>query len=340
MHRQKLWKGRQEVMADSRSEALEESEAFEAVTFEEGGLLKNVKLLGLRSRNKRNYDTPGVRKTAPQLLEGARIFIDHPETAQTPRSYRDAFGVALNYRYIEGKGHFGDVKYNPEHPLAKQFEWDAKNNPAGLGMSINSTYRGNKVDKNGDLVVESLEHIRSVDIVCKPATANGLFESESEDEIMNLEDLKTKHPDLVTQLLKDSKQSMESDGAIETLRKELKEAKEALEAEQARIKAIETKSALEAEYAVVVKDVSWIDETLRKDILECACSMAEGERPKYKGIVERLVKAAPAVEDETNDDEDADDEADTEEQEEEKPLPRGGKKKTGKFSLRAALGVK
>jgi len=40
------------------------SDVTEAMIDREKGIIRGVKLLGLRSKNKRNYDTPGVRKNA------------------------------------------------------------------------------------------------------------------------------------------------------------------------------------------------------------------------------------------------------------------------------------
>lgn len=317
-------------------------------------VIKGVKLLGLRSKNRRNYDTPGVRRTAPELLSGAHVYIDHPNDPAAPRSYRDKFGVVENYRYVANKGHFGDLKYNPKHPLADQFLWDVQNNPTGLGMSINARFKPGKTDPNGDVVVEQLEAVRSVDIVCKPGTAQGIFESDqsdtTEDDTMSLTvaEIKAKHPELLEELKKDVKSSLESETDRDDLKKQLdalKAEREALEQEKAKIEKEKLSAKITDEFTKLTDGLEWVNEEVVKEVVECACGMTEEARGKFKGVIEKLVKSAPAAE---SGDDDEDSEVDTEEQdkekdakEEETPLPKSGKNKgKGYTSMREMLKLK
>lgn len=322
-----------------------ESEVFEGSLSEETGIVRGVKLLGLRSKNRRNYNTKGVQTTAKTLLEGARVYIDHPAAPETPRSYRDSFGVIEGVEFRPGAGHFGNIKYNPDHSLSKQFVWDVKNNPTVLGMSINAKIKPGKSDSSGDTIVEGLELVRSVDIVTKPATADGIFESEEsveESEVMDLKTLREKHPELETQILESHKASTKESDELATLKKSLAEALEQaaalkLEGEQRKIR-----ETVETDFAAILESsVIGTDKDLRKEVIECACQMAEESRKSYRGVIEKIAKLNPIPED----DEEVD--LDTEEQEEEeKPEPQkpayrpGSGKQTGKkFSLAAHLGI-
>ncbi|TFG63753.1 MAG: hypothetical protein E4H28_06005 [Gemmatimonadales bacterium] len=331
---------------------IETEDAFEAVTVtaEEEGIIRGVKLLGLRSRNRRNYDTPGVQKSGVSMLEGALVYIDHPPTPTTPRSYRDKIGRVESVKYRAGHGHFGDIRYNPKHASADQFLWDVKNSPNSLGMSINAKYRPGKTDKNGDTVVEALEMVRSVDIVTKPATADGIFEhetpSDEEDEDMSLDlkTLKEKHSDIVEQLLAEHKQSSDESSELEQARKEAKEALEQLAAIKAEADAKKLHDAIESQFAEIFKGTT-VTEDIVKDIVECACQMAEEPRAK---MVEAVGKLGPMLVEIPEDDGDEPDPADADEQEVEeeekpesvKPAYKPASGKSGKINFkRDILGI-
>ena len=312
-------------------ELIETEDAFESIATkaEEPGIIRGVKLLGLRSRNKRNYDTPGVKESGLRLMEGVQVYIDHPEKAETPRSYRDKFGQIRNVRYEAGKGHFGDLHYNPKHQAAEQFLWDVENSPSTQGFSINSKIKPGKTDRSGDVIVESLEIVRSVDIVAKPATNSGIFESESpeEDEVMDLETLKKNHPDLFKQVVKEAQESDASESEVEMLKKQNAEAMEQLAEFRKEKAAKELRDAVEAEFAEVFKDSGYTPE-IQKEILECACEMAESTRKKMKGVVSKLSPMLIEV----PDDEEDEQELPAKEQEEEDKKPVKAPYKPGKRS--------
>lgn len=350
-------------MPVSRQNAVE-SEVFEGTIVESDsdktvGLVRGVKLLGLRSRNKRNYDTPGVRRTAKVLLEGSKVFIDHPSTPGTPRSYRDSFGVVTNVTYRAGQGYFGDVSYNPSHSIANQFAWDVKNNPKALGMSVNASYVRGKTGKDGFEEVESLELIRSVDIVTKPATAEGIFESEEsdsvseeEDEVMDMKTLKEKHADLFEQIKSDViKESSETSEAA-VLHAKLAEATEQIAAFKKSEEDRKHKEAVEADFETLFESLEAedhiIEDTLRKSILECACQMTEETRKPYRTVVEAMARLIPIPEDSEDDDETAPAKEQEEEELAPKPTPkyrpgRAGKPVAkgfgGSFDLAKMIGV-
>lgn len=302
----------------TRSTNITEQDAFEGTVAEEPGLVRGVKLLGLRSKNRRNYDTPGVRKSADTLLKGSRIYIDHPERPDSPRSYRDAFGVVESHEFRAGQGHFGDIRFNPEHPLAKQFTWDVKNNPGALGMSINAKIRPGKTDRNGDVVVESLEMVRSIDIVTRPGTAEGIFEADTSDDgaadaseedaemTLTLATLKEKHADLLEQALAEKSQNSTAEAEKAALAASLKEAQEQLDAIKAEKVALARRAEVEKMVADAIEGSAIVgDDSLVAEIVECACEMQGDAAKKFSGVLEKISKISPMLA-ETDEDEDDD----------------------------------
>ncbi|QDT70480.1 hypothetical protein MalM25_34280 [Planctomycetes bacterium MalM25] len=152
------------------------------------GVLRGVKLLGLRSRNGRRYAEKALRD-AIGLYEGSKVNVNHPtRDPLAPRDYRDRLGVVRNVRYTRGDGLFGDLHYNPRHALAEQLAWDAEHAPENVGLSHNVMARTRR--EADELVVEAITRVQSVDLVADPATTGGLFEAcrdpdtapQSEDE--------------------------------------------------------------------------------------------------------------------------------------------------------------
>lgn len=143
------------------------------------GLVPGVKILGLRSGNKGGYRySASALKAAVALYEGARVNVDHApqEDRSRERSYRDRFGRLVNVRFVPQKGLFGDLKFNPHHELAEQFAWDVENDPAKLGMSHVARATLRRDSESGDVIVESIDHVKCVDVVADPATTASLFE--------------------------------------------------------------------------------------------------------------------------------------------------------------------
>jgi hypothetical protein len=323
-------------------ELLESEQVFgevtEAMIDRERGIIRGVKLLGLRSKNRRNYDTPGVRKAAAKVLEGARIYIDHPPTASTPRSYRDKFAaVEGEVTYRAGLGHFGTIRYNPKHPLAEQFVWDVLNAPKTFGMSINANVQMGKTDSNGDVAVESIDSVRSIDIVTNPATAEGLFESEQieeEEMTIDIKTLREKHPELVSQLIQESKTDVAEQAELAQAKNEAAELKTRLEAMESERAAEKLKVEVTTEITKIFEGVE-IAKELLDEIVECACE--QKDRTKFKSVLSKISPMLVEVSDEEVDDDEPLVKT-AKEHVEDTPAPRQ-KKKSGTFDLKAELGV-
>lgn len=318
------------------------SEVTEAMIDRENGIIKGVKLLGLRSKNRRNYDTPGVRKNAGTVLEGAKIYIDHPATATAPRSYKDKFAVVEGkVEYRAGLGHFGNIRYNPKHPVAEQFVWDVLNSPKSFGMSINASVQTGQADKNGDVLVESINAVRSIDIVTDPATADGLFESaqtEEDDMELDIKTLREKHPDLVAQLVKESTDNVTEQAELAKAKKEAADLKARLDALESERAATALKAEVTTEITKIFEGVE-IEAALMTEIVECACEIKD--RTKLKSV---LTKLSPMLVDTGEEDFEGDDEPITrtaKEHVEETTAPRRAKQNRGSanFDLSKELGI-
>lgn len=146
-------------------------------------VIRGVKILGLESRNGRYYPSP-VLKQAVSLYEGIKVNVDHPAGGDPAksRSYRERFGLFRNVNFVEGSsgGIFGDFHFNPKHPIAEQFLWDAEHQPESVGFSHNAALRMGAADRTGREVVEQIVRVRHVDLVADPATTRSLFESENQ----------------------------------------------------------------------------------------------------------------------------------------------------------------
>jgi hypothetical protein len=142
----------------------------------EKGVIRGVKLLGESG----NHDYPkATREAARALLEGGKVFVDHPEPGRPGRgrSVRDRMGGVRDVRE-KGDGLYGDWHFPPTHPLAEAVFWAAENDPRGVGFSINA-HAGRTTRKGGRVVVEEIAALNSIDLVDSPATTSGLFEGRN-----------------------------------------------------------------------------------------------------------------------------------------------------------------
>ena len=171
----------------------------------QAGVIRGVKILGLKSRNGRAY-LPEALARAAGLYEEAKVNVNHPQgNPGGSRDYRDRIGVIRNVAARSGEGLFADLHFNPKHSLAEQLAWDAEHAPENVGFSHNVQAR---TRRDGDrVVVEAITRVQSVDLVADPATTRGLFEARAgSDEVgptgtapprLSVDDLKRDHPELV-----------------------------------------------------------------------------------------------------------------------------------------------
>jgi len=137
------------------------------------GILRGVRVCGLVSKNGRRYKAEALRNAVP-LYEGSAVNVNH-ENDSGPRSYTSRFGVLRNVRFVENDGLRGDLMFPVNHILAEQICFDAEHRaPVGLSHDVDAkTSRGS----DGVVTIESVNKVRSVDIVSSPATNRTFFES-------------------------------------------------------------------------------------------------------------------------------------------------------------------
>lgn len=148
------------------------------------GVIKHVKVLGKNSPNKHGrkdcegteYSDAALNKSLG-LYEGRKAYIDHPKNrnAKAERSMRDLAGTFRNCT-LESDGVYADFHFPPTSANGILVADWAEHDPTAFGLSHNAVGTGRVKGKKQ--VIESIDHVRSVDIVCDPATTRGLFESK------------------------------------------------------------------------------------------------------------------------------------------------------------------
>jgi len=143
-------------------------------------LILGVKVLGLASGNGNDY-APAVLEKALPLFESCKVNLDHPARSgkKEDRKVAERWGKLTAPR-VAPDGLYGDLLYNPHHPLTESILWWAENMPDCLGLSQYGKGTGRKKD-DGRWQVESIDSVASVDLVADPATTKSLFESLEPD---------------------------------------------------------------------------------------------------------------------------------------------------------------
>ena len=92
------------------------------------------------------------------------------------RGFMESVGT-LHGLYMKPDGVYAkEFRVKKAHPAAQVIFESAENFPKSFGLSINA--EGEVAKRGGRWVVGSIDKAHSVDVVGKPATTNGLFESE------------------------------------------------------------------------------------------------------------------------------------------------------------------
>lgn len=149
----------------------------------DAGIIYGVKVLGLVSRNGRRYRESAVA-AATHCYEGAVVNIDHlkidPNSRVNPeRSITDRWGVLRNVRMQEG-GLYADLHFLKHHPMTEFLLEAAERFPETFGLSHDASGDERLID--GVREVVEIYRVNSVDVVSKPATNDGLFESVQTQE--------------------------------------------------------------------------------------------------------------------------------------------------------------
>ncbi len=173
----------------------------------DAGIIRDVKILGRRSKNLREYSDRAFKECA-KMYEGIDVNLSHPGKGSNVDEHgnppvEQGFGWLESVRVTED-GVYGNLHYLKSHPHAPMVIEAAERNPKRFGLSHNA--RGEVKRFGNKQVVESMVSVRSVDIVQNPATTNSLFESEEIREAgAPIREVLQKHaPDLLASLLEDS----------------------------------------------------------------------------------------------------------------------------------------
>lgn len=144
----------------------------------EAGVIPGVRILGRVSTNGRRYSDRAMEQ-ARELYDGRKVNIDH---SLSERKFAEGFG---EFRSVIVEGHGddrcvrGDLHYLKSHPQAELVCESAERFPNQFGVSHDA--EGEVSGAKPNVVVESLKTVYSIDIVGKPATNKGLYESHQND---------------------------------------------------------------------------------------------------------------------------------------------------------------
>lgn len=160
----------------SEKRRVTEAVTFENAQFNEAGrTISGLSLLSTKSKNGYRYLETAMR-AAVGKYNGVQVYISHPTAEELRTGRRDVMKLAgrvENPRYDGGKIR-GDVVTLPD-VHGQKFYNVSKLMPESLGCSHCADI--DLVRRNGDLVVEEIKEVFSVDLVASPATTNSMFES-------------------------------------------------------------------------------------------------------------------------------------------------------------------
>ena len=147
----------------------------------ESGIIRNVKIIGQHSANRRRY-TEAALRNAVDLYEGVRVFVNHPTESERgeDRKFEKWAGVLRNVRYREG-ALFGDLHLRKTTSMFAEICEAAESFPSAFGLSHIANGDSHVDRESGTEIIEAITEVDSVDIVCRPAATAGLFESVTSD---------------------------------------------------------------------------------------------------------------------------------------------------------------
>ncbi|KPK36243.1 MAG: hypothetical protein AMJ65_16450 [Phycisphaerae bacterium SG8_4] len=173
-------------------------DTFEEVSMEPGkveidrdnGILKNVAILGLVSKNGRRYMEEAVKDAVTRgIYEGLPCYKDH--SGGKSRKIDELIGSWSNTRFDEAtKRVRGNLKTLEGH---RGLVLDLVDNGPQLAAPSHVVEGKTRRIKEGDKVVEVVEYIgrgHSVDLVAGAATVNSLLEADTKQEVDTMTDNK------------------------------------------------------------------------------------------------------------------------------------------------------
>lgn len=147
--------------------------------------INGVKILGVDSKNRRRYSDK-ARASQARFIEGMAVAMDHDkENPSRERKFVDQLAVIRGVT-VESDGNYGYLQVFPSHPNADLLYDRAEMAPETFGLSHVAQCTTSLPDRDGIVLVEDIEAVASLDIVTRPATTAGLFESEEPQEDKNV----------------------------------------------------------------------------------------------------------------------------------------------------------
>ena len=189
------------------------------------GVIRDVKLVGHRSKNRdagkpRRYAAEALAG-AVKLYEGVPVHVNHAMNAKgeydfgRQRAAEDRLGIVENVKHVGGDepANRGDIRLIKAHPMTARFLEAAADPKLARLFGLSHVAVGSGEVKGEEFVVDAIESVRSVDVVCDAATAKGFFEGVDETKpdpkpansggdtmelgLLTLDELRTKRPDLI-----------------------------------------------------------------------------------------------------------------------------------------------
>jgi hypothetical protein len=187
----------------------------------DNAIIRDVKILGHTSQNGHSY-APAAVSAAKNLYEGSSVFLDHPTKPDQERKIGEQVGWLESVR-VEADGLYGNLHLLKSHPASASILEVAGRRPDKMGLSHNAVV-SESVRPDGKIVFEQIHRVRSVDLVCRPATTRGIFESvQKEPRTMKktvkeiLEAIKEKIPaaGVLRKVLEEDGMAMVADAPVE-----------------------------------------------------------------------------------------------------------------------------
>jgi hypothetical protein len=180
----------------------------------DAGVIRGVRVLGRQSRNGREYSDRALAEAAA-LYQGIGVNLNHPDRRETNRERPVEAGFGwLEAVEVKGDGVYADLHYLRSHPQAGIIVEAAQRNPKRFGLSHNA--EGRLVRQGEKNVVESVEKVRSVDVVQNPATNSGLFESKDKSmPTRTVKEVFQEHDARLARLVEDGALAAYSDSTVD-----------------------------------------------------------------------------------------------------------------------------
>lgn len=147
------------------------------------GIAHGMAVCGFVSQNGRDYPKEVLARDKG-VYEGSQVYIDHMERE---RKVREWFGELRNVRIRSSDGKpVADLHYPKTGAFTAEFEERAEKFPGSFGLSHVAVCKTRRT--NGRDVIEAIQRVDSVDLVARPATNRGLFESTRRRVLQEIED--------------------------------------------------------------------------------------------------------------------------------------------------------